>query len=94
MINARHVEFTGRKMKDKQYYWHTMHPGGLKTQTPKELAEKDKSEEVRTHVCFESRLLGGGIDGFTRPPVSTASVHAIQTHHNKTPHKNRSSGTQ
>ena len=33
-------------MKDKQYYWHTLHPGGLKARSPKELAEKDKSEEV------------------------------------------------
>jgi hypothetical protein len=47
VVNARHVAFTGRKMKDKKYYWHTMHPGGLKSITPKALMEKDRSEEVR-----------------------------------------------
>lgn len=51
MVNARHVQFTGRKMKDKQYYWHTLHPGGLKSRTPKELMEKDKAEEVCMCGC-------------------------------------------
>jgi large subunit ribosomal protein L13 len=46
VINARHVTLMGRKMTDKKYYWHTNHPGGLKTRTPKQLMEKDKSEDV------------------------------------------------
>ena len=46
VVNARHVQFMGRKMKDKKYYWHTLHPGGLKETTPKALMEKDRSEEV------------------------------------------------
>lgn len=88
MINARHVEFTGRKMKDKQYYWHTMHPGGLKTRTPKELAEKDKSEEVRVGVRFESGRHGGKKTDLRIPPPLTASVPPpitlIQTTHTTT----------
>jgi len=55
VINARHVVFTGRKMKDKKYYWHTMYPGGIKHRTPRQLMELDKSEEVHTY----RRIHGG-----------------------------------
>ena len=83
MINARHVEFTGRKMKDKQYYWHTMHPGGLKTRTPKELAEKDKSEEVRVGLGLRVVDLGGRKKtDLSIPPPVTASAPPNRTHPN------------
>lgn len=30
VINAEKVVFTGRKLTDKVFYWHTGHPGGIK----------------------------------------------------------------
>ena len=30
VINADKVVFTGNKMKDKKFYWHTSYPGGIK----------------------------------------------------------------
>ena len=33
VINAEKVAFTGRKMTDKIFYWHTGHPGGIKSRT-------------------------------------------------------------
>ena len=30
VINAEKVHFTGNKMKDKMFYWHTGYPGGIK----------------------------------------------------------------
>ncbi|WP_416877920.1 50S ribosomal protein L13 [Litorimonas sp.] len=33
IINAEKVAFTGNKRRDKKYYWHTGHPGGLKERT-------------------------------------------------------------
>ena len=30
VINAEKVVFTGNKMKDKKFYWHTGYPGGIK----------------------------------------------------------------
>lgn len=30
VVNAEKVRFTGRKLKDKIYYWHTGHIGGIK----------------------------------------------------------------
>lgn len=34
VINAEKVVFTGKKRMDKQYYWHTGFPGGVKSRTP------------------------------------------------------------
>ena len=33
VINADKVKFTGRKLEQKTYYWHTGHPGGIKQRT-------------------------------------------------------------
>ena len=37
VVNADKVAFTGKKMEDKIYYWHTGHPGGVKQRTPAQL---------------------------------------------------------
>jgi large subunit ribosomal protein L13 len=33
VINADQVRFTGRKLEQKTYYWHTGYPGGVKERT-------------------------------------------------------------
>jgi large subunit ribosomal protein L13 len=33
VVNADKVRFTGRKLEQKTYYWHTGHPGGIKERT-------------------------------------------------------------
>ena len=33
VVNAHKVKFTGRKLQNKIYYWHTGHPGGIKERT-------------------------------------------------------------
>ncbi|BCJ90884.1 50S ribosomal protein L13 [Terrihabitans soli] len=33
VINAEKVVFTGNKLKNKKYYWHTGYPGGIKERT-------------------------------------------------------------
>jgi large subunit ribosomal protein L13 len=33
VINADKVKFTGRKLDQKTYYWHTGYPGGIKSRT-------------------------------------------------------------
>ena len=33
IVNAEKVKFTGRKLEQKTYYWHTGHPGGIKERT-------------------------------------------------------------
>jgi large subunit ribosomal protein L13 len=46
VINAAKVKFTGDKMEEKVYYWHTGYPGGIKQRTPTEQFVR-KPEEVR-----------------------------------------------
>ncbi len=37
IINASKIELTGKKLTDKIYYRHSLHPGGLKTRTALEM---------------------------------------------------------
>ena len=37
ILNASKIELTGKKLTDKIYYRHSMHPGGLKTRTANEM---------------------------------------------------------
>lgn len=39
-INAAQIKLTGKKLTDKKYYRHSGFPGGLKTQTAKELLQR------------------------------------------------------
>lgn len=45
VINAEKIELTGKKLQNKKYYRHSMHPGGLKVTTADELL-KTKPERV------------------------------------------------
>ncbi|MGQ0793151.1 MAG: 50S ribosomal protein L13 [Deltaproteobacteria bacterium] len=45
VINAEKVRFTGKKLTQKSYYWHTPYPGGLKSITAEKLL-KEKPEEI------------------------------------------------
>ena len=44
--NVEKIKFTGKKFKDKKYYKHTGHPGGIKETTPMILKEKNKTQEI------------------------------------------------
>lgn len=46
VINADKVRFTGNKMKDKRYYRHTGHPGGIKETSPDKLLNGRFPERV------------------------------------------------
>jgi len=37
IVNASKIQLTGKKLTDKIYYRHSMHPGGLKTRTALEM---------------------------------------------------------
>ena len=40
VTNIEKIKFSGKKMKEKKYYKHTGHPGGIKETTPMILKEK------------------------------------------------------
>ena len=46
VINADKVQMTGNKRNDKVYYWHTGHPGGIKSRTAKAILEGAHPERV------------------------------------------------
>ena len=58
--NIEHVKFTGKKFKNKKYYKHTGHPGGIKETTPEKLYEKKPAETLKLAV---KRMLPGGVLG-------------------------------
>ena len=46
VVNADKVVFTGKKMSDKKFYWHTGHPGGVKERTMNKLLGGAHPERV------------------------------------------------
>ena len=58
VINADKVVFTGKKREDKQYHWHTGHPGGVKTRTPRQILEGKFPERVLEKAV--ERMIAGG----------------------------------
>ena len=48
VINAEKVKFTGKKLSDKIFYWHTGHPGGVKQRTMGQLLGGRYPERVLT----------------------------------------------
>ena len=58
VTNISKIKFSGKKFKDKKYYKHTGHPGGIKEITPLRLKEKNKSSEILKLAV--KRMLPGG----------------------------------
>lgn len=50
VINASKVKFTGKKLVQKDYYHHTMYPGGLRRTPMKKVFDNDPSEVLRRAV--------------------------------------------
>ena len=46
IINADKIHMTGTKRKDKKYYWHTGHPGGIKMRTAEQIRDGAHPERV------------------------------------------------
>ncbi len=55
--NVEKIKFTGNKFKDKKYFRHTGHPGGIKETTPEKLSAKKPEEILKLAV---KRMLPGG----------------------------------
>ena len=58
VINADKVVFTGKKTEKKLYHWHTGHPGGIKTRTPRQIFEGKFPERVLEKAV--ERMIAGG----------------------------------
>ena len=58
VTNIEKIKFTGKKFKNKKYFKHTGHPGGIKETTPMILKEKNKTQEILKLAV--KRMLPGG----------------------------------
>ncbi|GMI06030.1 hypothetical protein TrRE_jg12495 [Triparma retinervis] len=50
IINASSVKFTGNKMQDKMYRWHTGFPGGLKERRAKDQLARQPTKVLRKSI--------------------------------------------
>jgi len=50
VVNADKVTLTGKKMKDKVYYHHSGHPGGIKVTSAEKLLARKPTELIRLAV--------------------------------------------
>lgn len=71
VINADKVKFTGKKLDDKRFYWHTGYPGGIKDRTMRELLEGRFPERVVENAV--RRMLPGG-------PLSRAQLKNLRVY--------------
>ena len=58
VTNIEKLKFTGKKFENKKYFKHTGHPGGIKNINPKNLTEKNKSQDILKFAV--KRMLPGG----------------------------------
>ena len=58
VTNIDKIKFTGKKFKDKIYYRHTGHPGGIKETSPLMMKEKNKTQDILKLAV--KRMLPGG----------------------------------
>ena len=76
IINADKVQLTGNKRADKKYYWHTGHPGGIKSRTAQQLLEGKFPERVVSKAV--ERMLPGGV--LSRQQMTNLRVYAGSEH--------------
>eukprot|EP00519_Triparma_laevis_P008262 CAMPEP_0182508814 /NCGR_PEP_ID=MMETSP1321-20130603/25655_1 /TAXON_ID=91990 /ORGANISM="Bolidomonas sp., Strain RCC1657" /LENGTH=128 /DNA_ID=CAMNT_0024714943 /DNA_START=7 /DNA_END=390 /DNA_ORIENTATION=- len=50
VINAEKVKFTGKKLQQKLYYWHTNYPGGLRSRKAGDQLARQPTKVLRSAV--------------------------------------------
>ena len=73
--NIENIKFTGKKFKNKKYYRHTGHPGGIKEITPENLHKKKPGEALKLAV---KRMLPGG--PLTKKQLTKLKIYSGNEH--------------
>ncbi|PWR25760.1 50S ribosomal protein L13 [Zavarzinia aquatilis] len=76
VINAEKVQFTGRKRERREFFWHTGHPGGIKSRTMGQILDGKHPERVLMKAV--ERMVPRGPLG--RQQMSNLRVYAGPTH--------------
>ena len=85
VTNIDKIKFTGKKFKDKKYYKHTGHPGGIKEISPIVLMQKNKTHEI-LKLAVKRMLPGGPLakKQLTKLKIYTGEKHPHETQNPKT----------
>ena len=75
VINADKIQMTGKK-RDENFYWHTGHPGGIKSRTKQQILEGTHPERVVTQAI--KRMLPG--NRLARQQMTNLRVYAGAEH--------------
>ena len=75
IINARKIQLTGNK-RNKPNYWHTGHPGGIKSRTNQEILDGKNPERVIIQAV--RRMLPGGV--LSRQQMTNLRVYPGSDH--------------
>ncbi len=75
IINADKIQMTGKK-RQENFYWHTGHPGGIKSRTKQQILEGKHPERVVTMAV--KRMLPGG--PLSRQQMTNLRVYASADH--------------
>ena len=81
VTNTDKIKFTGKKFKNKKYFKHTGHPGGIKETTPALLKEKNKSNDILKLAV--KRMLPGG--PLSKKQLTKLKIYSGSNH----PHENQ-----
>ncbi|MEB3701600.1 50S ribosomal protein L13 [Candidatus Bealeia paramacronuclearis] len=76
IVNADKIQLTGNKLKDKKFYWHTGHPGGIKERTMENILGGRYPERVVTKAV--ERMITRGPLG--RQQMCNLKVYAGPEH--------------
>jgi large subunit ribosomal protein L13 len=76
VINADKVQITGNKRTDKRYYWHTGHPGGIKSRTADQILEGAHPQRV-VELAIKRMLPGNRL---SRKQMTNLRVYAGASH--------------
>jgi large subunit ribosomal protein L13 len=75
VINAEKVQITGKK-REEHFYWHTGHPGGIKSRTKQQILEGAHPERVVLQAV--KRMLPGG--PLSRKQMTNLRIYAGAAH--------------
>ena len=76
VTNIEKIKFSGKKFKNKKYYRHTGHPGGIKEPTPLTLKEKSKTQDILRLAV--KRMLPSGPLG--KKQLTKLKIYSGETH--------------
>ncbi len=76
VTNTDKIKFTGKKFRNKKYFKHTGHPGGIKEFSPLSLMEKNKSQDILKLAV--KRMLPGG--PLAKKQLTKLKIYNKETH--------------